>query len=78
MSTLPQMRLIQDLISLGLGFISNENDGVERRAKTPLTPAVIIGQGQSQEFSIDQTQNRATIIPLLPRKDKTMSLLLNL
>lgn len=34
------MRLIQDLISLGLGFISNENDGVERRAKTPLTPAV--------------------------------------
>ena len=46
------MRLIQDLISLGLGFISNENDGVERRAKTPLTPAVIIGQGQSQEFSV--------------------------
>lgn len=53
LSTLPRMRLIQDLISLGLGFISNENDGVERRAKTPLTPAVIIGQDQSQEFSVE-------------------------
>ena len=37
----------------GSWFISNKTDDVERRAKTPLTPAIIKGQGQSQEFSME-------------------------
>lgn len=37
----------------GSWFTSNKIDDVERRAKTPLTPATIKGQGQSQEFSVE-------------------------